>query len=91
MTSLSPEKASPEALLALNRDGWSIENKSHYVRDVTYDEDRSQVRTRNAPRVMASVRNTAIGLLRLFGFKAIPGGNRYCANHRDQALGLLGL
>lgn len=91
LTSLSSEKAPPDALLALNRDAWSIENKSHYVRDVTYDEDRSQVRTKKAPRVMASVRNAAIGLLRLAGFKAIPGGNRYCAHHRDRTLDLLGL
>ncbi len=43
ITSLSPYKASPEQLLQLNRGHWSIENKSHYVRDVTFDEDRSQI------------------------------------------------
>ena len=80
LCSLNPFVKRP--LLALNRDGWSIENKSHYVRDVTYDEDRSQVRTKNGPRVMASVRNIAIGLLRMCGFKGIPTGNRHCANTR---------
>ena len=44
---------------------WGIENRIHWVRDVTVDEDRSQVRTRNAPKVMATMRNTAISLLRL--------------------------
>ncbi|MGP3690711.1 hypothetical protein ACTVZO_39535 [Streptomyces sp. IBSNAI002] len=42
------------------------------VRDVTYDEDRSQVRTGNAPRVMAGLRNTAITLLGLHGHEASP-------------------
>nr|WP_258050037.1 hypothetical protein [Streptomyces finlayi] len=46
---------------------WEIENRLHWVRDVTFDEDRSQVRTGNAPRVMAGLRNTAITLLRLDG------------------------
>ena len=41
-----------------------IEMRLHYVRDMTYDEDRSQVRTGNGPRTMATLRNLAIGLLR---------------------------
>jgi len=43
ITSLSPAKADPERLLNLAREHWSIENKSHYVRDVTFDEDQSQI------------------------------------------------
>ena len=45
---------------------WGIENRLHWVRDVTLDEDRSQVRTGQAPRVMATLRNTAISLLRIW-------------------------
>ena len=71
ITSLSPERADPEKLLSLNRGHWGIENKSHYVRDVTFDEDRSQVRTQSGPRVMATLRNLAINLLRLRGYKNI--------------------
>ena len=48
----------------LNRGHWSIENSLHYVRDVTFDEDRSSIRTRNAPRTMASLRNLVISIFR---------------------------
>jgi hypothetical protein len=63
VTSLRPERATPERLLALVRGQWQIENQSHWVRDVTFDEDRSQVRCGHIPHVMAALRNTAIGLL----------------------------
>ena len=60
VTSLSPQRATPTRLLALVRGQWQIENKSHWVRDVTFDEDRSHVRCGNIPQVMAALRNTAI-------------------------------
>ena len=52
MTSLPQEhrQGKPKALLRLIRGHWHIENKSHYVRDVTFDEDRSQVRVGSLPR-----------------------------------------
>jgi predicted transposase YbfD/YdcC len=65
ITSLSSEKASPERLLALNRGHWEIENRLHWVRDVTFAEDLSQVRTGTGPRMMATLRNLAISLIRL--------------------------
>lgn len=40
ITSLTSAQATPEQLLKLNRRHWSIENELHYVRDVTFDEDR---------------------------------------------------
>ncbi len=43
---------------------WGIETRLHYVRDMAYDEHRSQVRTDNEPRAMAILRNAAIGILR---------------------------
>ena len=51
----SDRQADPEALAAWVRGHWEIENKLHWVRDVTYQEDTSLVRTGNAPRVMASL------------------------------------
>jgi hypothetical protein len=60
-------------------DDWEIENKLHWVRDVTYQEDKSLVRTRNAPRVMASLRSLAISLLRLDGHSNIAAANRHHA------------
>lgn len=67
VTSLSPAQASPARLLALVRGHWTIENRLHWVRDVTFDEDRSQIRRGAGPQVMATLRNLAISLLRLAG------------------------
>ena len=91
ITALTPERANPAQLLQLNRAHWSIENRSHYVRDVTFDEDRSQVRTRNGPRVMATLRNFAISLLRLLGVTRIPSQLRAYARKPHLALRLLGV
>ena len=66
-TSLTPEAADGPTLLKLTRGHWQIENSLHWVRDVTFDEDRSQIRTGNGPRVMATLRNLAISLFRLNG------------------------
>ena len=65
VTSLSPEEADAARLLELWRGHWGIENRVHWVRDVTLDEDRSQVRTGAAPQIMAGLRNLIISLLRL--------------------------
>jgi len=67
VTSQSPEKARPETILAQNRKHWSVENKQHYVLDVTFDEDRSQIRRLNGPMVMTCLRRAAISLLRIKG------------------------
>ena len=91
ITALTPQQANPERLLHLNRHHWSIENRSHYVRDVTFDEDRSQVRTRNGPSVMATLRNFAISLLRLLGVTRIPSQLRAYARKPHLALRLLGV
>jgi predicted transposase YbfD/YdcC len=59
------------------RGHWSIENQLHWVRDVTYGEDHSQIRVKGGPQVMATLRNTAIGLLRLNGHTNIAKALRY--------------
>jgi len=74
VTSLSPERATPGRVRALVRGHWAIENKSHWVRDVTFDADRSQVRCGHIPHVMTTLRNTAIGLLRWAGHTNIAAG-----------------
>ena len=91
ITSLKPADASPADLLQLVRGHWSIENRSHYVRDVTFDEDRSQVRTGTAPRMMAILRNLAITCIRALGFRYVPEGLRYFGQRPRLALNLLGL
>ena len=90
ITSLSPHKVSPKQLLDLNRGHWSIENKSHYVRDVTFDEDRSQIRTKTGPRMMATLRNLAISLLRLAKYTNIAAAIRHMAAKPHLALQLIG-
>ena len=60
----SDRDADTATLTAWVRGHWEIENKLHWVRDVTYQEDKSLVRTGNAPRLMASLRSLAISLLR---------------------------
>jgi hypothetical protein len=88
ITSLSPEQATPAHLLRLVRGHWSIENKLHWVRDVTFDEDRCQIRTGAAPQVMAALRNTVIGLLRLSGVCNIAAALRSHAWHPQCAIAL---
>ncbi|MEV5692542.1 hypothetical protein [Micromonospora globbae] len=53
--------------------------QNHWVRDVTYDEDRSQIRTGTGPQVMAALRNAAIGALRTAGITNIAAANRHHA------------
>jgi predicted transposase YbfD/YdcC len=91
VTSLSPEQADPGRLLALVRGHWCIENKSHWVRDVTFDEDRSQVRSGNIPQLMAALRNTAIGLLRRAGYTNMAQACRHMAAQPTKALALIGI
>jgi len=91
ITSLPPAQADPARLLALNRAHWTIENKLHWVRDVTFDEDRCRIRTGAGAHAMASLRNLAISLLRLAGAENIAEGLRGCTWNRAQALRLIGL
>jgi hypothetical protein len=91
ITSLSSKQATPADLLALVRGHWSVENKSHYVRDVTYAEDKSQVRTGNLPQVMAIFRNVAIALIRLAGFANVAKACRRFAARPHEAIALVGI
>jgi predicted transposase YbfD/YdcC len=63
VTSLAFAQASPARLADLLRGHWAIENGLHDVRDVTFAEDASRVRTGTAPQVMACLRNLIIGVL----------------------------
>ncbi len=85
----SDRGASPATLAAWVRRHWHIENKLHWVRDVTYQEDKSLVRTGNAPRVMASLRSLAISILRLDGHTNIAAANRHHARDPQRTLKLL--
>jgi predicted transposase YbfD/YdcC len=82
---------SPEQLARHIRGHWHIENRLHWVRDVTYGEDASRIRTGNAPRVMAGLRNLAISALRLAGHNNIAAALRHTGRNHTRPLTLLGL
>lgn len=89
VTDLAPERARPHQLAAWLRGHWCIENRLHWVRDVTLGEDLSQVRTGNGPQVMATLRNLAISLHRLAGATNIAKALRHCARDAKRPLTLL--
>lgn len=91
LTSLPADLAGPADLDRLVRGHWGIENRVHYIRDVTYDEDRSQAWTGNGPRTLATCRNLAISALRLAGHTNIARALRYIARDVTRALTILGL
>lgn len=86
ITSAPFTHAQPAVLADWIQHHWGIENRLHWVRDVTYDEDRSQTRTGSGPHVMASLRNIAIGLLRLNGWDNIAAGQRHLARDPERAI-----
>jgi hypothetical protein len=89
VTSLPPERAGAATLLHLLRGHWGIENGAHHVRDVTFDEDRCQVRSGAAPQALAACRNLAIALLRRRGHANIAEATRTYAGRPREAIALV--
>lgn len=83
VTSLPTTLAGPAHLNHYERTHWSVENKIHWVRDVTFHEDNSQLRTGTAPRALATFRNLAISTIRLAGRANIAHARRDLLNHDD--------
>jgi predicted transposase YbfD/YdcC len=83
ITSLPPGLAGPEHLNYYQRRHWTVENRLHWVRDVTFHEDNSQLRTGTAPRALASFRNLAINTFRLAGRANTAHARRDLLNHDD--------
>jgi hypothetical protein len=81
----------PEYILTLNRRHWEIENRLHWVRDVTFDEDRCQIRKGNGAHIMASIRNLVISLIRRLTFRHIPQATRYFSTHMEDVLRVMGV
>jgi predicted transposase YbfD/YdcC len=90
VTDLTAEQVTPARLSELVRGHWGVE-ALHHVRDTTFAEDASQLRTGNAPRVMATWRNLAIGTLKLAGVTNIAAGLRRNARDAHRCLATLGL
>ena len=91
ISSLSPERADAKRLLELNRGHWGIENRLHYVRDVTMGEDASRIRKGAAPQVMAALRNSVIHVLSDVVAPSIAAAMRTMGNCLSKALKVLGL
>lgn len=91
ITSLSAREAAPCHIAAYVRGQWAIENKAHWVRDVTFREDASRVRTGSRPRAMATLRNLAAGLIRQAGHDQIAPTIRRLKYDTDLLLAVLGL
>ena len=91
ITSLTEQKATPARLLEYNRGHWVIENKAHYVRDVTLSEDNSRIRKGNGPRVFATLRNLAINLLRMTGIINIAEAMKKFAHSRHVLMKFAGI
>lgn len=77
VTSLSPREASASDVLHLMRQHWSIENQVHWVRDVSFNEDRRHGRA--IGQMLAWARNMAITILRQHWFRFIPDGFRFAS------------
>jgi predicted transposase YbfD/YdcC len=91
ITSMTSREAAPEHIAAYVRGHWGIENKIHWVRDVTFREDYSRVRTGSLPRTMATIRNLTIGLIRLAGHARIAATIRKIRHSPHLLTSILGL
>ena len=91
VSSLTAKRASPERLLDYNRGHWSIENKVHCVRDTTMAEDQSRIRKGNGPRVMATLRNLVLSILRAAGITNIAEKLQEFAYNRTALLRFAGI
>jgi predicted transposase YbfD/YdcC len=91
ITNLPHNHTSPAQIADHLRGHWQIENRLHWVRDVTFGEDTSRIRTATTPRAMASLRNLAISALRLAGHTNIAKALRHMARDATRPLQLLGI
>lgn len=86
VTSLTAADAGPERLLDLSRTHWAIENRLHYVRDVTFGEDRCRVRS--GARALAAIRNLVLHLIRSRGM-SVPEARENFREDRAEAIAIV--
>ena len=84
LTSLTPQAASPQRLLTLNRGHWTIE-ATHHILDWSFDEDRSRIRSGHGPENMTRLRRFAIGLIKSRGLAVAETMRRLARNPRARA------
>lgn len=90
ITSLPPERGSPQFLLESNRGHWTIENQVHWVRDVQLGEDACAVHKDRAPQVFAALRNVVLALLRLAGQPSVAAAIDFYSAQPERALATIG-
>jgi predicted transposase YbfD/YdcC len=91
ITDLSPAQADPRRISELVQAEWGIENKIHYVRDVTFSEDASRIRTGHGPQNMATLRSTVMNFLRRTGSSIADARRRLALKPYTAPLDLFGI
>ena len=91
VTSLCRRQVTLAQLGLVRRRHWTIENVTHYPRDVSFSEDRCHVHTGSAPQALAAFRNAVVGTLHAEGWPYLPNGFRYCRSHLQQSLQWIGI
>ena len=91
ITSVPRSQADAEQLLTWWRGHWGIENRLHWVRDVTLDEDRCRIRKEHAPQNFAALRNALISFLRLRNYSNIAAALRQCTWKTQRLFAMLGI
>ena len=87
----SSKEKSAKQILDENRSHWAIETSEHYVRDVSFDEDKSKIRTGNGPHMMAILRNIALNLMRSRGVKNVREKIKIFAGSVEKLLAFLAI
>ncbi|WP_437099845.1 ISAs1 family transposase [Streptomyces sp. enrichment culture] len=91
ITSLPPGAVTGAQLADWIRGHWKIENLLHHVRDRTFHEDDSTIHVGHLPRIMAGLRNLAIGVHRQDGHTNIAAALRHTARDWRRPLAALGI
>src|SRR3990170_911939 len=89
ITSLSRDQASPAKVLRIRRQHWLIETGLHYRRDVTFHEDATRMTIAAAGRILATVHNLVLGLIKRAGYINAAQARRYFEGHIAEAFALL--
>ncbi len=90
LTNLAPDAARAAHLEAFWRGHWTIENRKHYVRDVTLGEDQGQAYCGSTPQALASLRNVLIDLMRQQGWRNLADALRHYGASVPRVLALIG-
>ena len=89
VTSIPGVKYSPERMLRLGREYWSVENKNHWKRDAVWGEDRARMRTPNAVRALALLRCSLLAPLSRAGYGTLPEAIETMARDPNKALQII--